>query len=160
MIWFPILLLQALASALETSLGGPWIRGHVWCDLTGGLVVYLALFRGRRTGAIAGFTGGLLADLAGPGLLGRSSLVLAWAGYLVGRAGERMPRENSLIQYLLIVATVLARQLVSLALASSPFTAGGPAAVLLYALPTALASGLAGLGLFRVTGKLGVFRVR
>lgn len=160
MTWIVTLLVQAVTSAIETSLGGPWLRGHVWFDLTSGIVVYVALFRGRRAGAIAGFAGGLLADLAGPGPLGRTSLLLAWAGYLVGTAGERMPRENRLIQYVLVVLTVLARQVAMLALSTGPFGDIGPAAFLFYALPTALASGVAALACYRLTAKLGVFRVR
>ena len=58
------------------------------------LVVFvgIALLRGSIAGALAGFAGGLLVDVATLGTLGVSSLLLTVAGYWVGRYGETTGR--------------------------------------------------------------------
>jgi rod shape-determining protein MreD len=57
-------------------------------------VAALGLAAGPGRGAVAGFCGGLLLDLAPPatGLLGLSALVLTVVGYVAGVLGERRDR--------------------------------------------------------------------
>jgi rod shape-determining protein MreD len=55
-------------------------------------VVAIALVRGTTVGAVAGFAGGLLFDLATFGTLGVTSLLLTLTGYWVGRYGETTGR--------------------------------------------------------------------
>ena len=55
-------------------------------------VVAIALVRGTTVGAVAGFAGGLLFDLATFGTLGVTSLLLTLAGYWIGRYGETTGR--------------------------------------------------------------------
>jgi len=55
-------------------------------------VIAVALVRGTTVGAVAGFAGGLLFDLATFGTLGVTSLLLTLAGYWIGRYGETTGR--------------------------------------------------------------------
>lgn len=55
-------------------------------------LVCIALLRGSVTGAIAGFAGGLLVDVATLGTLGVTALLLTVAGYWAGRYGETTGR--------------------------------------------------------------------
>jgi rod shape-determining protein MreD len=52
------------------------------------VLVCLALIRGSVAGAIAGFAGGLLVDIATLGTLGITALLLTVTGYWAGRYGE------------------------------------------------------------------------
>jgi rod shape-determining protein MreD len=56
------------------------------------MLVCLALLRGSGAGAIAGFAGGLLVDIATLGTLGITALLLTVAGYWAGRYGETTGR--------------------------------------------------------------------
>ena len=68
----------------------------------------IALLRGSVTGAVAGFAGGLVLDIANMGTLGVSSLLLALAGYWTGRYGETTGRDRSHAPFLaVVVLTVL-----------------------------------------------------
>jgi rod shape-determining protein MreD len=58
-------------------------------------LVCIALLRGSVAGAVAGFTGGLLLDIATLGTLGISALLLTVAGYWAGRYGETTGRGRS-----------------------------------------------------------------
>jgi rod shape-determining protein MreD len=56
------------------------------------LLVCVALLRGSITGAIAGFCGGLVVDVATLDTLGVTALLLTIAGYWAGRYGETTGR--------------------------------------------------------------------
>ena len=56
------------------------------------VLVCVALLRGSIAGAIAGFCGGLLVDVATLGTLGVTALLLTVAGYWAGRYGETTGR--------------------------------------------------------------------
>lgn len=56
------------------------------------IIICLALLRGSVAGAVAGFTGGLLVDIATLGTLGVTALLLTVAGYWAGRYGETTGR--------------------------------------------------------------------
>lgn len=65
-------------------------------DLVPLLVAAVALYAGAIPGAVAGFSAGLLLDLAVGNNLGASSLVLTSVGYAVGRYCEVRRPSNSL----------------------------------------------------------------
>lgn len=56
------------------------------------ILICLALLRGSVAGAVAGFAGGLLVDIATLGTLGVTALLLTVAGYWAGRYGETTGR--------------------------------------------------------------------
>jgi len=58
-------------------------------------LVCTALVRGSVTGAIAGFAGGLIVDIATLGTLGVTALLLTVAGYWAGRYGETTGRDRA-----------------------------------------------------------------
>ena len=57
-------------------------------------IVCVALLRGSISGAMAGFAGGLLVDIATLGTLGVTALLLTVAGYWAGRYGETTGRDR------------------------------------------------------------------
>jgi rod shape-determining protein MreD len=77
-----IVVIVQIAGLAQISILG----GHF--DLTPLIVVSVALLAGSVAGAIAGFSMGLLLDLALMQTLGVSSLIYVGVGYLAGRIGE------------------------------------------------------------------------
>ncbi|QNE21603.1 rod shape-determining protein MreD [Kribbella qitaiheensis] len=75
-----------IAVTVQTSMLPQLAVAGVTCDLVMIVVVALALARGPEWGAIAGFIGGLLLDVAPPAdhTAGRWALALALAGYIAG----------------------------------------------------------------------------
>lgn len=72
-------------------------------------LVCIALRRGSITGAVAGFAGGLIVDVATLGTLGVTALLLTVAGYWAGRYGETTGRGRAHAVPLAVAAiTVLA----------------------------------------------------
>jgi rod shape-determining protein MreD len=59
------------------------------------VLIAIALLRGAVTGALAGFCGGLLLDVLTLDTLGVTALVLAVAGYWIGRYGETTGRDRA-----------------------------------------------------------------
>jgi rod shape-determining protein MreD len=57
-------------------------------------MICIALRRGSIVGAVVGFVGGLLVDIATLGTLGVTSLLLTVAGYWAGRYGETTGRDR------------------------------------------------------------------
>ena len=80
------LLQSAVFSSIEILGGSP--------DLLLVTLLGIALLRGAITGAVAGFIGGLVLDIANMGTLGVSSLLLTLAGYWTGRYGETTGRDR------------------------------------------------------------------
>jgi len=73
------------------------------------VIICLALLRGSVAGAVAGFAGGLLVDVATLGTLGVTALLLTVVGYWAGRYGETTGRGRAYAGPLTIaVMTVLA----------------------------------------------------
>ena len=71
-------------------------------------LVAVALVRGATTGAVAGFFGGLVIDIALLDTLGVTSLLLTLVGYWAGRYGETAPSGRRYAPYLAVgVMTVL-----------------------------------------------------
>lgn len=75
-----------IAVTVQTSLLPHIAVAGVSCDLVMIVVVALALSRGAEWGAIAGFLGGLMLDVAPPAdhTAGRWALALALSGYVAG----------------------------------------------------------------------------
>ncbi len=68
-------------------------------------VVALGLLRGSIPGAVLGFVGGIVVDVATLGTLGVTSLVLTLAGFWSGRYGETTGRDRR-VAPLLAVGTI------------------------------------------------------
>ncbi len=66
------------------------------------VVVVVAFQRGALAGAIAGFAGGLVVDVATLGVLGVTSLLLTLAGFWAGRYAETTGRGRTLAPYLAV----------------------------------------------------------
>jgi rod shape-determining protein MreD len=84
-----------LAAIVQVSMLEP--HGTVFGGTADVLLVALvcaALFRGAIVGALAGFFGGLLVDIATLGTLGLTALLLTVAGYWAGRYGETTGRDR------------------------------------------------------------------
>jgi len=80
-------------------------------DALPALVVVLGLLGGSMTGAVAGFSIGLLVDCLTAGTLGASSLVLLGVGYLAGLFRERFDAHGSLVPPLLCMGLTLFAEL-------------------------------------------------
>ena len=98
---FVAALLQAtLFSSLDVLGGTP--------DILLLVLIGIGLLRGSVAGALAGFGGGLLLDVLTLDTLGVTALVLALAGYGVGRYGETTGRGRAHVPVVsVVVVTVL-----------------------------------------------------
>ena len=146
--------LAPLFGLILAAFPAPLLFGVVSLDLGAALVVYVALLRGPRAGAIAGFATGLLSDLSAPALLGRNALLLTILGYLGGILGQRMMKTSTLTQLALVGVTVLLRRTVLLLFSISTGLGSVATALLLYALPTALATAVTATLLFQLIWRL------
>ena len=100
-IVFVAVLLQATIFASLDVLGGT-------PDVLLLALLGIALLRGAVTGAVAGFSGGLLLDIVTLDTLGVTALVLALAGYWTGRYGETTGRGRAHAPILsVVVLTIL-----------------------------------------------------
>ena len=98
LLWLAVLLQATLLSGL--GLASP--------DLVLVTVVAVALLRGSIVGSIAGFAAGLLLDVTTlHSLMGVESLLLATAGYWVGRYGETTGRDRRHAPYLSVAVTTV-----------------------------------------------------
>jgi len=79
-------------------------------------VVSVALLRGAVYGAVAGFSVGLLADTGVFGTPGFTALLLALAGYWVGRYGETTGRDRAHAPLLSIAVVTVLYQVAALVL--------------------------------------------
>jgi rod shape-determining protein MreD len=85
-----------VATIVQVSILGPHATifgGTV--DVLLVTLVCIALLRGSITGAVAGFAGGLLVDIAMLDTLGVTALLLTVAGYWAGRYGETTGRDRA-----------------------------------------------------------------
>jgi rod shape-determining protein MreD len=80
-------------------------------DMLPALVIVLGLLGGSMTGAVVGFSIGLLVDCLTAGTLGASSLVLLGTGYLAGLFRERFDIHSSLVPPLLCMGLTLFAEL-------------------------------------------------
>jgi rod shape-determining protein MreD len=84
---------------------------HTDPDILPALVVILGLLGGSMSGAVAGFSIGLLVDCLLVAPLGATSLVLLSTGYLAGLYRERFDVSNSLLPPLLCMGLTLFAEL-------------------------------------------------
>lgn len=84
---------------------------HVSPDVLPALVVVLGLFGGSLTGAVCGFSVGLLLDCLLIAPLGGGSLVLLTTGYLAGLFRERFEIHSPLVPPLLCMGLTLFAEL-------------------------------------------------
>ena len=84
---------------------------HTSPDMLPALVVSLGLLGGSMTGAVSGFSIGLLVDCLLVEPLGASSLVLLSTGYLAGLFRERFEIHSSLVPPLLCMGLTLFAEL-------------------------------------------------
>lgn len=84
---------------------------HVSPDVLPALVVVLGLFGGSLTGAVCGFSVGLLLDCLLIAPLGGGSLVLLLTGYLAGLFRERFEIHSPLVPPLLCMGLTLFAEL-------------------------------------------------
>ncbi|MER8186331.1 rod shape-determining protein MreD [Kitasatospora sp. NPDC094015] len=99
--------LLLLALVIQVSVLGRLQLPGATPDLLMLVVVGLALVYGPSGGALVGFAGGLLADLAPPSdhAIGRYALVLCLVGYAAGLLRPEAGRQRSALSALLVVAS-------------------------------------------------------
>jgi rod shape-determining protein MreD len=84
-----------VAAMLQVTLVSSLVVFGGTADLLLVALVAVALLRGSITGAVAGFAGGLLVDIATLDTLGVNALLLSVAGFWAGRYGETTGRDRS-----------------------------------------------------------------
>ncbi len=94
-----ILVLAALFHPITESWLRPW---QLTVDYPFLVIFWIALRRGPLPGTVAGFSIGLIRDLAGASTLGASSLAFVISAYFVGAVREKVDRENLLIRLTLL----------------------------------------------------------
>jgi len=80
-------------------------------DLVLIFVVFNAFLKGSRHGAMVGFLGGLMEDLAVGSYIGMNALVLMAAGYLVGLAESKLYKDSSFIVLVLVWLSAMFTQI-------------------------------------------------
>jgi rod shape-determining protein MreD len=86
--WLRAIALVFVAAMLQVVVFSSIVVGGGAPDLLLVVVVSVGLLRGSIPGALLGFIGGLVVDLATLGTLGVTSLVLTLGGFWAGRYGE------------------------------------------------------------------------
>ena len=104
---FKVAALVFVAAVLHTAVfSGIVVLGGT-PDLLLVTLVAVALLRGALVGAVAGFCGGLLVDVAVLGTLGMTSLLLTLVGYWSGRYGETTARDRRYAPYAAVAVMTL-----------------------------------------------------
>jgi rod shape-determining protein MreD len=110
-IFLRIAAIAVLGVLLQLSFFSRVELFHTSPDVLPALVVSLGLLGGVMTGAVMGFSIGLLVDCLLAGALGASSLVLLATGYLAGLFRERFEIHSSLVPPLLCMGLTLFAEL-------------------------------------------------
>ena len=92
--WLRALALTFLVALVQVVVVSSIVIGGGSPDLLLVTVVALGLLRGSIPGAVLGFVGGIVVDVATLGTLGVTSLVLTLAGFWSGRYGETTGRDR------------------------------------------------------------------
>lgn len=106
-IFLRIAVIVVLGALLQLSFFSRVELFHTSPNVLPALVVSLGLLGGSVTGAVTGFSIGLLVDCLLAGALGSSSLVLLATGYLAGLFRERFEIHSSLVVPLLCMGLTL-----------------------------------------------------
>jgi len=105
--WSRALALVFVAAMLQVVVVSSMVVGGGAPDLLLVVVVALGLLRGSIPGAVLGFFGGLIVDLATLGTLGVTSLVLTLGGFWAGRYAETTGRGRRLAPVIAVGAITL-----------------------------------------------------
>jgi len=105
--WLRALALVFVAAMLQVVVVSTIVVGGGAPDFLLVVVVALGLLRGSIPGAVLGFVGGLIVDLATLGTLGVTSLVLTLGGFWAGRYGETTGRGRRLAPIVAVGAITL-----------------------------------------------------
>ncbi|MFZ5647054.1 MAG: rod shape-determining protein MreD [Bacillota bacterium] len=116
---FALVLFMGLAIFTQVTLLNFFPVFGVKPDLLLILVVLNAFHKGCREGALAGFLGGLMADLAVGSYIGMNALVLMAAGYMVGLVESKLYKDSTVIIVVLTFISSLFTQFLTYILLSS-----------------------------------------
>ena len=105
--WLRALALTFLVALVQVVVVSSIVIGGGSPDLLLVTVVALGLLRGSIPGAVLGFVGGIVVDVATLGTLGVNALLLTVAGYWAGRYGETTGRDRLHAPLLSIVVITL-----------------------------------------------------
>ena len=112
-----LLILTVFGGGLAQATLAPALRiADVSPDIPLIVVVLLALRRGPEFGCAAGFTAGLLQDVAAGGLIGVQALTKALVGFGLGTAAGRLRVTQPLVQVPGLVLLTMAEAIVRFAL--------------------------------------------
>jgi rod shape-determining protein MreD len=107
-------------------------------DLLLMLVVFNAFLRGSREGALAGFLGGILMDLANGSYIGMNALALLTVGYLMGLTESKLYKDSAIIIVFLVWISSFIDQVITYVLLSFMGVQISPGVALFWVLlPTA-----------------------
>lgn len=110
-IFLRIAAISVLGVLLQLSFFSRIELFHTSADVLPAVVIAFGLLGGAMTGAVTGFSIGLLVDCLIVGALGASSLVLLATGYLAGLFRERFEIHSSLVAPLLCMGLTLFAEL-------------------------------------------------
>jgi rod shape-determining protein MreD len=110
-IFVRIAVIAVLAVLLQLSFFSRVALFHTSPDILPAVVIVLGLLGGTMTGAVAGFSIGLLVDGLLVEELGGSSLILLGIGYLAGLFRERFEMHSALVPPLLCMGLTFVAEL-------------------------------------------------
>ncbi len=144
---FVAAIVQVSALSSLTVLGGT-------PDLLLVVLVVAGLLRGSVVGAVAGFAGGLILDVATLGTLGLTALLLTVAGYWAGRYGETTGRGRRQAPLVAVVGITLLAGVAAYVLAFMLGEAVSPRIALLPILPALLLNAVLAYPVHRLLGRV------
>lgn len=118
-------------------------------------VIAAAITNGANSGAVIGFTAGLIFDMVGIGPVGLWALVFAVVGYLTGLIDRHLYAEGGLLPITVIALASFIAEL-SYLLIAKIFIPGGPlfSAIITHAAPTTLFTTFFGIFVVPLVGRL------
>ncbi|MFZ5652433.1 MAG: rod shape-determining protein MreD [Bacillota bacterium] len=136
---FALTLFMGLVIFIQVTLLNFFPVFGVKPDLLLILVVLNAFQKGCREGALAGFLGGLMMDIAVGSYIGMNALVLMAAGYLVGLVESKLYKDSTVIIVVLTLISSLFTQFLTYILLYSMDVSISPGvAMFRVGMPTAL----------------------